>query len=91
MEQELPSECPVISGNRVDRSLVFFCVVLCTPLCTLLSVYFWSLYGLSFFDLRLHITPFVSSNCSCSFDNVYLVIVLWVVLRLMTYLTVLLM
>jgi hypothetical protein len=90
MEQELPSECPVISGNRVDRSLVF-CVLLCTPLCVLLSVYFWPLYGQSFFDLRLHITPFVSSNCSCSFDNVYLVIVLWVVLRLMTSLTVLMM
>jgi hypothetical protein len=28
--------------------------------------FLWSLYCLSFFDLRLLITPLVSSNCSCS-------------------------
>jgi hypothetical protein len=32
----------------------------------LLFFFFWSLYCLSFFDLRLLITSLVSSNCSCS-------------------------
>ena len=30
--------------------------------------FFWSLYCLSFFDLRLLITSLVSSNCSCTFS-----------------------
>jgi len=53
---------PVFSGVRIARSLAL-CVMYCRSFFVLLSFFFlWSLYGLSFFDLRLLITPLVSSN-----------------------------
>jgi len=57
VEQELfnPSTSPVFSENRVARSLVFY-VMFCSSLFVLFSFIFWSLYCLSFFDLRLLIT-----------------------------------
>ena len=42
----------IFSGVRVARS-VLFCVVLCRSLFVLLSVFFWPLYYMSFFDSRL--------------------------------------
>ena len=41
--------------------LEFFCVMFCRSLFVL---FFWPLYCLSLLDLRLLITPVVSSNCS---------------------------
>ena len=56
MEQQLLT-LPVFIGVRVARSLDFYIVF-----CRLLFVlFFWSLYCLSFFDLRLLITPLVTS------------------------------
>ena len=52
---------PVYSGVCIARSLVF-CATLCRSLFVFLSFFFWPLYSLSFFDLRLLITPLVSSN-----------------------------
>jgi hypothetical protein len=57
----------VFSGARCARSYIF-CVMLCLSLFVLFSFFFWSLYCLSFFDLRLVITPVLSSNSSCPFD-----------------------
>jgi len=54
---------PDFSGVRVTRSLVF-CVVFYRSLFVLLSFFFWPLCCLSFFDLRILITPLVSSNSS---------------------------
>jgi hypothetical protein len=61
------SSPPVFSGVRVTRSLVLcICFVY-----RCLSFFFWPLCGL-FFDLRILITPVVSSNiwplCGLSFD-----------------------
>jgi len=53
-----------VSGVRVPRSLVF-CVMLCRSLLALLSFFFWPLYCMSFFHLRVLIGPFVSSNAFC--------------------------
>ena len=52
---------PVFGGVRVTRSLVLYvCFVdSCLSFCT----FFWSLYCLSF-DIRILITPLVSSNSS---------------------------
>jgi hypothetical protein len=47
---------------RVTRSLVL-CVMFCRFFFLRLSFFFWPLYCLSF-DLRILITPLVSSNCS---------------------------
>ena len=55
---------PVFSGVRVTRSLVF-CVMFCRSLFVFLSFFFWPLCCLSCFDLRILITPLVSSNFSC--------------------------
>ena len=55
-----PEFTPVFSGVRVTRSLVL-CV--CRSLFVLLSFFFWPLCCL-FFDIRILITPLVSSNCS---------------------------
>ena len=69
MEQELltlsepMSSPPVFSGICVARSLVF-CVMFCGSLFVLLSFFFWTLCCLSFFDLRILITPLVSSSSS---------------------------
>ena len=43
------------SGVRFVRSLIF-CAILCRSLNVVLFVYFWPLYCLSFFDLRLLIS-----------------------------------
>ena len=53
---------PVFSEVCITRSLVFS-VVFCRLLFILLSFSFWP-YCLSFFDLRILITPVVSSNFS---------------------------
>jgi hypothetical protein len=58
-----PKFTPVLSGVRVARSLGL-CVVFCRSLFVLLSFFFWPLCCLSFFDLRILITPLVSSNIS---------------------------
>ena len=49
---------PVFSGVRDTRSIIF-CVVFCRSLFVILRFYFWPLYYLSFFYLRLLITPLV--------------------------------
>jgi hypothetical protein len=59
---------PVFCGVRVVRSLVF-CVMFCTSLLVLLYLSFRPLCFLSFFDLRLLITHFASSNFSCGPQN----------------------
>ena len=48
---------PVFSWVRVSRSLVL-CVMFCILLFVLLSFFFWPLRCLSFFDVRILITPF---------------------------------
>ena len=68
VEQVLPTlpehlrSPPVFSGVCVTRSLVF-CVVFCRSLFVLLSLFTWPLCCL-FFDLRIIITPLISSNSS---------------------------
>jgi len=57
-----PEFTPVFSEVRVARSLVF-CVMFCVSLCVLLSFSSLTLCCLSF-DIRLLITPVVSSNFS---------------------------
>ena len=49
---------PVFSGVRDARSIIF-CVVFCRSLFVILRLYFWPLYNLSVFYLRLLITPWV--------------------------------
>ena len=71
VEQELRtlpghfSSPPVFSGARVTRSLVLYvCFVdRCLSFCTF---FFWPLCCLFFFDIRILITPLVSSNSSLS-------------------------
>ena len=53
----------VSSGVRVTRSLALY--MFCTSLFVLLYIFFWSLCCLFFFDVRILITPLVSSNTSC--------------------------
>jgi hypothetical protein len=55
------SSPPVLSGVHVAWSLVF-CVMFYRSLFVLLSFLLWLLYCFFFFDLRLLITPLVSSN-----------------------------
>ena len=57
------SSPPVFSGVRVTRSLVLYvCFVdRCFSFCTF---FFWALCCLFLFDLRILITPLVSSNSS---------------------------
>ena len=68
VEQELlaipehPSSSPIISWVRDTRSLVL-CVMFCRSLFVLLSFFFRLLCCLSF-DLRILISPLVSSNSS---------------------------
>ena len=68
MEQDLLtlpghlSSPPNISGVRVAQTLAF-CVVFCRSL-FVLSSFFFIVLCLSFFDLRILITPLVSSNSS---------------------------
>jgi hypothetical protein len=54
---------PVISEVRVIRSLVL-CVMFCRSLFVLLYFFIWPLCCLFFFDIRILITPLVSSNSS---------------------------
>jgi hypothetical protein len=70
-----PSGSPqVFSGVHVARSLVF-CVMFCRSLYVLLSFFFWPLCGLSFFDLRILITPLVSwPLCCLSFFDLQILI-----------------
>jgi len=53
--------------------LLVFCVMFCRALCVNLSFFFWPLYCIPFFNLRLLI-PLVSSNLSygCRFEESYL-------------------
>ena len=62
-EVEHPSSTPVSSGVRV--TWYFMCMV-CRSLFVLLYFYFWPLSCLFFFDLRILITPLISSNYSYS-------------------------
>ena len=55
------SSPPIFSGIRVTRSFVY---VFCRSLFVLLSFFFLPLCYLSYFDLRILITPLVSSNSS---------------------------
>jgi hypothetical protein len=59
------SSPPFFSGVRVTRSLVL-CVCF-VDLC--LFFFFWPLCCLFFFDIRILITPLVSSNSSYHHDN----------------------
>jgi len=54
-----PELIPGFSGVRVARSLVFSCILYH---CLSVSFSFWPLYIISFFDLRLLITPLASST-----------------------------
>ena len=58
-----PDFTTCFSGVRVARSLVF-CVILCRSLFVLLCLFTWPLYCLFVFDLRLLITPLMSSSFS---------------------------
>ena len=57
---------PVICEVRFARSLVF-CVVLCRSLFVLVffSIFYWKLWGMSFFAFMNFDYPSVSSNSSC--------------------------
>jgi hypothetical protein len=57
-----PEITTVLSGVRFARSL-FFCEVFCRSLFVILSFFFWQLCCLSF-DLRILITPLISSSSS---------------------------
>jgi hypothetical protein len=57
------SSHPYFSWVRGARSL-FLCVVFCRSLSVYSSILFWSLYWLSFLNLRLLTTLLVSSNLS---------------------------
>ena len=65
----------VLSGVRVARSLVF-CVLCCRLLFVLLSLFFGYCIVCSSSDLRLLITPLISSNSSFLFHSIRLE--LWV-------------
>jgi hypothetical protein len=71
------SSPPVFSGVRVTRSLVLY--VCFVDSC--LYFFFWPLCCLFFFDIKILITPLVSSNSSCPFVLFLLLIVLSVLLR----------
>jgi hypothetical protein len=58
-----PKFTPGCSGVRVVRSLVF-CVVFCCSFFVLLSFFFFCPMCFLYFDLRIMITPLVSSNSS---------------------------
>jgi hypothetical protein len=65
------SSTPVFSVVRVARSLVF-CVMFCRSLFVLLLFFYWSLHCLSFFDLRLLVTPLVScGHCIVCYSSNY--------------------
>ena len=55
------SSIPVFSDARVTQTFVFW-IVFCRLLFVLLSIFFWSLCCLSFFDLQILITPWYLQN-----------------------------
>ena len=57
------SSHPLFNGVHVARSLAF-CVLLCGSSFVLWFCFFWPLCFLSFFDLRILITPLVSASSS---------------------------
>ena len=62
-----PSGVPVFSPSYQRGScysISSFMCMFCRSLCVLLSFFFWPFFGLCFFDLRILITPLVSSNSS---------------------------
>jgi len=61
--QEHLSSSTIFREVRVSRTLVF-CLVCCRSLFVLLSFFVWTLYYLSF-NLRILITPLVSSTLPC--------------------------
>ena len=69
VEPELPtlpehmSSPAVFRGVRVIRFLVLWCMF-CRSLFVLLYIFFWPLCCLLFFDIRILLTPLVSSNLS---------------------------
>ena len=66
------SSPPVFSGVRVTRSLVLYTCMFCRSLFVLLYFFFWPLCCLFFFDIRILITPLVSSNSSsCKMPALY--------------------
>ena len=68
--QEHLNSPPVFSGVRVTRSLVL-CVMFCISLFVLFFTFFWPLCCLFFFDLRIMITPLVSSDSSYAYCKVH--------------------
>ena len=58
------SSPPVFSGVRVTRSLVLCVCFVCRSLFVLLYFFIWPLCCLFFFDIRILITPLISSNSS---------------------------
>ena len=64
MEQELFT-LPVFRGVHVSQSLVL--CVFCRSLFVLLYFLLWPLCCLFIFDIRIPITPLVSSNSSCDY------------------------
>ena len=56
----------MIRGDVVSCYSIFSCMrMFCRSLFVLLYIFFWSLCCLFFFDIRILITPLVSSNSSC--------------------------
>ena len=70
------SSPPLFSGVRAARGF-------CRSYLVFLFFSFWPLCCLFFFDLRILITPLVSSNSSCPFVHFFGVIVLYVPIRFM--------
>ena len=68
-----------------DTRCLVFCVVFCRSLFVILFFFFWPLCCLSFFDLLILITPFVSSNSSCIHLTIYLSI--WLSICLYIYIS----
>jgi len=63
-----PSSTPIFIGVHVTRSLSL-CVMFCRSLSVLLYFFIWPLCCLFFFDLRILITPLISSSSSYSFSS----------------------
>ena len=56
------SSSPVFCGVRITRSLVLCVCLICRSLFVFLSLFYWILCCLSYLNLRILITPLVSSN-----------------------------
>ena len=63
-----PEFTPVFSGVRQCYSIFIFMSMFCRSLFVLLSFSFWPLRCLSFFDLRILITPLVSTRIYIQWD-----------------------